>query len=115
MTLIGFARHELELIDTEPDVIDAYLKVLECFYEVTHTNGEPQLFISTIADLLYGTPLSPLTDDPDEWMEVAEKIWQSRRISEAFSFNGGKTYHLLSEKKNGKAPNHKSEKHKKKE
>ena len=42
-------------------------------------------------------PLGPLTDDPDEWVEVADGLWQSRRKSSAFSCDGGKTYHVNGE------------------
>jgi hypothetical protein len=41
-------------------------------------------------------PLSDLTDNPHEWMEVVDGLWQSRRNSEAFSNDGGKTYRLNS-------------------
>ena len=39
-------------------------------------------------------PLSPLTDDPAEWIEVVDGLWQSRRLAQAFSQSGGKAYRL---------------------
>ena len=47
-------------------------------------------------------PLSPLTDDPAEWMERSEfcdgePMWQSKRNACAFSVNGGLTYYLVGE------------------
>ncbi len=41
--------------------------------------------------------LRPLTNNPDEWMDVGDNCWQSCRNPEAFSLNGGITYYLLSE------------------
>ena len=46
-----------------------------------------------IHDLVKFKNLTPLTDDPDEWVQVADNIWKNKRRGDAFSLNGGKTYY----------------------
>jgi hypothetical protein len=47
--------------------------------------------------------LSPLTDDPREWIDQSEvsggePLWQNRRDPSAFSKDGGKTWYFLADK-----------------
>lgn len=106
--LAQHARRELELIGEEPETIDGYLKVILAFSEMGHSGGSASVAIPVINQLLQFNNLSDLTDDPNEWMLIAEDVmgvsdcWQSRRRSEAFSNDGGKTYYLLSEGGNDK-------------
>lgn len=138
--LLEHARKELELLDEEPTVIDYYLETLESFVrfrgdQYSFFSGDfytlltlfteacpysPTEVVQTIGALLKLQPLSPLTDDPEEWLHhkdvVHEKglgVWQNLRDPSAFSNDGGKTYRLLSEgylTPYG-APVHKSEPH----
>ncbi len=96
--LVDHARRELELIREGPEFIEGYLKVIEAFAEVGHSGGSAAVAIPVINELLQFKNLSPLTDDPDEWMKISdEDCWQCRRNPEAFSNDSGKTYYLLSE------------------
>lgn len=103
--LVNHAKRELELIGEEPEFIEGYLKVIQAFADMGHSGGSASVAIPTIMELLSFKNLSPLTDNPDEWLHHEEDIWgeeggvwQSRRNPEAFSNNGGKSYYLLSEK-----------------
>jgi hypothetical protein len=114
--LVQHARRELEAIGEEPDIIDWYCKVVEVFTEAGHSGGSAGVAIPTLNRLLMFKNLGPLTNDPDEWhyhgpdMWDGEKgIWQNRRDGEAFSTDGGFSYTLLSEGKDG--PLHISAKH----
>lgn len=98
MSLSAHAKRELELIGEEPDVIVGYLKVIDAFVGMSHSGGSAMVAIPVINDLLQFKNLSPLTDNPDEWMDVDNGMWQNRRNAEAFSTDGGKTYYLLSER-----------------
>lgn len=106
--LVDHFRRELELIDEEPEIIKMYLKVARAFVSFGHSGGSASVAIPTINELLQFKNLSPLTDDPNEWVEHDESVagsewkWQSKRNFEAFSKNGGKTYYLLSECETGK-------------
>jgi hypothetical protein len=101
--LIGHARRELELAQESPEMIEAIVKVIEAF--VTGplvTDGTTSAMAAQIIhQLLRRRPLTPLTNDPAEWIErlapSGAKIWQSTRTPEAFSPDGGKTYWSLAE------------------
>lgn len=99
--LVTHARNELTAIGEEPAVIDWYCRVVEEFASFGHSGGSASVAIPTLNALLQFKNLSPLTNDPGEWHNVSDmsgyELWQSRRNSEAFSDDGGKTYWLLSE------------------
>lgn len=102
------AKRELALVETGPEgdvaLRDSLIKAVEgfCTYE-GHSGGSHSVALEWLTRVLNFQNLTPLTDDPDEWMHVGgdiwppDGIWQNRRCSEAFSNDGGKTYHLLSE------------------
>lgn len=102
--LVNHARRELELIGEEPDVIDWYLKVIEAFSEFGHSGGSASVAIPTINALLQFQNLSPITNNPEDWMHISNDVagvpnlWQSRRNPELFSEDGGKTYHKAGDK-----------------
>lgn len=101
--LVNHARREMELVGEDPEWIEGILKVIQAFADMGHSGGSASFAIPLINALLQFKNLSPLTDDPEEWMHISEDIatndntWQNRRNSEAFSNDGGKTYYLLSE------------------
>lgn len=90
--LVAHARRELALIGEEPDTIDGYIKVIQAFADMGHSGGSASVAIPVINRLLSYENLSPLTDDPDDWIEVGYGMWQNRRCSRMFSEDGGKTY-----------------------
>jgi hypothetical protein len=117
--LVDHARRELEIIGEEPETIEGYLKVIQAFADMDHSGGSASIAIPVINELLQFNNLGPLTDNPDEWMAISEEMgfdnaWQSRRRSDAFSHDGGKTYYLLSEgaHQNNPSPLHESKPHK---
>jgi hypothetical protein len=104
MTLVEHARRELERVETDQWFIDGMVKVVAAFAEMGHSGGSASIAIPMLNDLLQFKNLSPLTNDPDEWIDQTEltatpgvQLWQNKRNSEAFSNDGGKTYYLLSE------------------
>ena len=117
--LVEHARTELSLIGEEPETIRGYLNVIQAFADMGHSGGSASVAIPVIHELLQFKNLRPLTDSPDEWMDVSGvsgdgAMWQNRRNSEAFSDDGGRTYWLLSEggHSGNRAPRHDSEKEK---
>lgn len=106
MSLVEHARRELQiagLFDKDSDyggmLGDAVMKMVELFAEEGHSGASAAMTIAILEKLLRFKPLTPLTNDPDEWMDVGETMgretWQSRRNPEAFSNDGGVTYYLL--------------------
>lgn len=98
MSLVEHATRELALLDNDERFNQCIIKAVESFMSYGHSGGSVGYGIHILTDLLYAKNLSPLTDDPDEWMEITEDTWQSRRRADAFSYDGGKSYHVLGEK-----------------
>ena len=102
--LVEHARRELVLIGEDPMTISGYLDVIQAFADMGHSGGSAPIMIANLTKLLYFKPLSALTDNPDEWMNVSAmsgqdtNLWQSVRDPECFSTDGGKTYYCLSER-----------------
>jgi hypothetical protein len=102
--LVKHAKKELELLGEDEETVNGYLEVFRAFGKMGHSGGSAAIAIPVINALLMGKNLTPLTDDPAEWIHHEENVWgrpggiyQSARNSEAFSTDGGKTYYLLSE------------------
>lgn len=72
----------------------AVMELVEVFAEQGHSGMSASIVIDLLRKVLAFEPLSPLTDDPAEWMEFTDGLWQSRRQGQAFSKDGGKTYRL---------------------
>ena len=109
--LVDHARYELELIGEEPETITGLLKVLQAFADMGHSGMSATITIQMLDQLFQFKNLTPLTDNPDGWVQHAEDLggmWQSTRDYEAFSTDGGKTYEILSDKRgpDGKKPVH---------
>lgn len=96
--LVDHAKRELALIESDEAFIDAIVKSVEAFAAYGHSGGSASVGIHILNNLLQFKNLSPLTDDPTEWINHGNSTWQSCRNSEAFSNDGGITYYLLSER-----------------
>lgn len=106
--LVDHAKRELALAGNDDDFNQSIIKAVEAFSSFGHSGGSASVAIPMLNDLLNFRNLTPLTDDPDEWNHVSEDVWgeaggvwQNQRNSEAFSNDGGTTYYLLSESKDG--------------
>ena len=75
----------------------AVMDLVAVFVEQGHSGMSGALVADAFHRLVMFEPLGPLTNDPDEWMEVTDGLWQSRRQPEAFSRDGGATYRLNSD------------------
>lgn len=96
--LVEHAKRELALLgETDQKFVDTIVNAVQAFSEYGHSGGSASAAIPIINDLLQFKPLSPLTNNPAEWNEVGDGVWQSARNSEAFSTDGGKSYYLVSE------------------
>jgi hypothetical protein len=88
---------ELSLIKEDPKIILWYVSVIEAFNIMQLPQDAADHCIETLSQLLKYQNLAPLTDEPMEWVQIADELWQSIRNRDAFSNNGGKTYKLYSE------------------
>ena len=98
--LVAHAVRELTLcgmLDGDSDydggIGPAVLDLIRVFASQGHSGGSAAVTAELFARITAFEALSPLTDDPDEWIDVDGKgLLQSRRQSSAFSRDGGQTY-----------------------
>lgn len=100
MTLREHAQRELELVGEEPQVIEWYLAIVDKFNEFGHSGSSAEHTTRVLEQLLRYQNLTPLTDNPDEWIDVREygdgsALWQNKRNPKAFSNDNGKTYKFI--------------------
>lgn len=96
--------------DYEGMIGEAVKELLLVFQKQGHSGNSAQVVSTIFNKLIKGEPLTPLTDDRSEWLEVSDTILQSTRIShvfidkkesnrpytiygKAFSDNDGKSYY----------------------
>lgn len=109
-TLIDHARRELRTAgyyskdaDYGGHLPEAVLPLIGAFAAAGHSGGSAHAVIDLFQSLAKFEILSPLSDNPDEWMEVSlhsgnePPCWQSRRDGSCFSNDGGKTYYDIDE------------------
>jgi hypothetical protein len=83
----------------------AVMELIVLFASQRHSGYSAGMTLDLFKRLASFEPLSPLTDNPEEWMEVSSglvdrnepPLWQNRRQATAFSNDGGKTYYDLDE------------------
>ncbi len=92
--LIAFAKEELALLrGNEPceaqDWIDEnVLKIVGAFADGGHSGSSAAYTIGIVERLMRFDPLTPLSGDDAEWMDVSREtgspMWQNRRCSHVF-------------------------------
>lgn len=99
---VAHARSELTLLNEDQETIDGVCNIMTAFSEMNLSGGAAPFVVAYVTQLMQLENLTPLTNDPDEWIDRTEltggiPFWQSKRNSQAFSKDAGKTYYLLSE------------------
>ena len=87
---------ELSLIQEDAKIILWYVSVIEAFNIMQLGPEATDHCIGTLNRLLRYENLAPLTNEPREWVQIGDDLWQSIRNRDAFSNNGGTTYKLYS-------------------
>jgi hypothetical protein len=105
---VAHARLELELVGEDPDVIAWYLKTIAAFMSYGHSGGSFFATLPVLNVLLKRENITPLTDDPDEWVhheadmwDGKTGIWQSKRNPKMFSNDSGKSYFNVDDPSDG--------------
>lgn len=106
--------------DYEGMLGESVLELIQTFSNQGHSGFSAGMTVELFKELASYRPLGPLTDNPEEWMQVDdgiasdEPLWQSRRKSSCFSHDGGKTYYDIEDPMNadGNLPTHNSKEHK---
>jgi hypothetical protein len=103
--LVDHAQRELEMqgmFSGKGDFYDgmtgnAVMELMEIFARQGHSGMSAGIAIALFTKLARFEPLSPPTNNPDEWIEVGDKLWQCTRQPSAFSKDWGKTYYRVDE------------------
>ena len=86
-------------IDEDPRFALSILRALDGFLSYGHSGGSAEEAKNMLMKLLDGRSLSPLTSEPEEWIDRTEEtgspFWQNKRDSKAFSEDGGKTWWII--------------------
>ncbi len=104
--LIEYAKRELELAGMYEDnheynkmVADAVLDLVKLFSKQGHSGFSAGMTRSMFNIVVDYKPLSPITDNPEDWMEVGDKSWQCLRQPNLFSTDDGKTHYSVDDDK----------------
>lgn len=82
LTKIGMYDSGDEMNDA---MCEHILKMVDVFAEEGHSGFSAQYAINILQKLLRWEPLSPLTGEDDEWMEVDDDgLYQNKRLSSVF-------------------------------
>lgn len=84
--------------DYEGEIGKAVMELMVAFSRQGHSEASAHMTLDVFSKLAKFQNLTPLTDDPSEWVNTHDNTYQNKRCSEAFSEDGGKTYYLLSER-----------------
>lgn len=100
--LAAHARRELDLIgqtESDPRFAEAIVGAVEAFARYGHSGGSASAGADFLDRLLRFKPLSALTSDPGEWVDVSEQagypLWQNNRDSRFMSEDGGESWYRV--------------------
>ena len=94
MDLIEFAKSELDRIKKDDDGLQemansAILEIVEKFTEQGHSFFSFHYVLSILDRILRFKPITPLTGEDDEWVEVWSGVYQNKRCSSVFKDEDG--------------------------
>ena len=99
MSLVEHARKELAeagLFDIDSDydgmLGEAVLELIQKFSEQGHSGMSASMTISLFEKLARFKPLTPLTGEDDEWIDVDDNTYQNRRHPSIFKDQDGQAY-----------------------
>lgn len=100
MSLKDYAESELRragLFDADSDyggaLGPAVMELVDKFAAQGHSGFSAGLTLELFNTVASFKPLTPITSNPDEWMEVGTGMWQSKRQPSLFSRDGGKSWY----------------------
>ena len=88
MSVIEQAKSELERINFGDDDTSAMLAILRIFFGRWDSGGAVAAVLPILNKCIAGKPLSPLTGDDNEWMEITDGYFQNVRCSTVFKEDG---------------------------
>lgn len=104
MSLVEHAERELKLAglfdkDSDYDGMlgKSVLALVKVFAKQGHSGFSAHQTLKIFNIVGRYKVLTPLTSDPEDWNDISEMngspMWQNKRQSSCFSYDGGKTWH----------------------
>lgn len=95
MSIVEQAKTELSAINFGEDDSRVMIEILEKFFDQWDSGGAVSVAQPVLMRLIAGKPLSPLTGNSDEWMEVTPRLRQNIRCSTVFNdITTGNSYNV---------------------
>src|SRR3974390_344588 len=88
MSVIEHARSELKRINFGDDDSRVMIEIMEKLFDQWDSGGAVSVVVPVLHRLLHARPLTPLTGEDDEWMEVSDGVLQNVRCGSVFRENG---------------------------
>ena len=105
MSLVDHAHRELKLsgqMEEDPAYSQSIIAAIAAFASYGHSGGSAEVAREQLLHLLQFRTLSPLTSDPDEWIDRSDisssPLWQSVRDPAAMSIDGGKSWYFVDDR-----------------
>lgn len=100
MNIIGFAKEEFRFAkwtdengnfydEMQKVMCDSILKLLEVFAEENHSGLSASYALNIFEKLARWEPISQITGEDSEWVEVSENLWQNKRCFRVFKDETG--------------------------
>ena len=91
---LRFAGYDINDPEDGPNkwLAEGTLGLLKVFSDQGHSGMSAPYAVALFEKLAMWKPITPLTGNDDEWNEVGENVWQSRRNSEVFKEEDGQAY-----------------------
>lgn len=93
MSIIDQAKDELRRANFGEEDSAVMIGILETFFGQWDSGGSVSVVAPVLQRLIAGQPLSPLTGEDDEWVEVGPSVFQNKRCGSVFKdprFHDGK-------------------------
>lgn len=93
MSVIEFAKSEMTRCNFPPDEIEVMEKILHLFFDTWDSGGAVWVMAPVLQKCIACKPLTPLTGEPDEWIDHGDGIFQNTRCGSVFKdprFHEGK-------------------------
>jgi hypothetical protein len=99
--IVQHAIDELTAYGKTQDEITRFAAVIQAFSDLGYSGVAEEEAATIISALLFSRPLTPVTNDPAEWVLLPGSdsdgggIWQNKRDPSLFSTDGGQTYYSI--------------------
>ena len=111
MSLKTHAEREMKLAglyNSDSDygamIPEAVMALVKAHSEQGHSGGSHWMTLEIFNKVINFKALTPVSNDPEEWIDRGEGMFQSIRQSDLFSHDGLKTCYCVDDKKRGSTP-----------